>query len=222
MKKTIFTIFFVTLFFLFQLGTVYTQSDVLIGFYTVFIDGFPLEEITLGESPYIYTAFCGEVSYPDNIVVPLKTFLKSLNRATDHAGIDKFDEQNQIVDFHYEKLIFKELKYCQYRFIWNLKTNDVSVKIYLALDLGRKKYQFVKEDSYRIGCGYYGYGHYHTGIKQIWVPIAPIARIIWGEKRCIHINGSNLEIPTCLCFPDRDTLFIFTDYLTPSEKKEKN
>lgn len=182
------------------------QSDVLPHYYTITFNGIPLERNSKGGTPYIRIDKPKEEPDPNKILVPLKGI-----RAQFH--LEKFNEKNQTFCFKYLKPanINNKSVTLLYKFIWNLKTNKVYVCISWAPWPAEKNWRILKECTYFIPYGYYGYGLYNTGIKQIWVPIVPLAKILWGDKH--YMKKNNMQLPTCLFFPKNNMLMIFTDEL---------
>jgi hypothetical protein len=174
-----------------------------------------MEKFQKGGSPYIRLNSPSEIHSEGKIVVPLRDLIEyaALDRVNlGDAKIENFDEKNRIVTFRWERWGHLKGKTVdrRYKFTWNLKSGKVFIGMYWS-PFDEKKWRLLRNLSLTIPYGYYGYGWRGAGDKKlIWVPIVPLAKILWGEKRWLPLQ--KLEIPTCLHFPNK--LMIFTSELT--------
>lgn len=182
-------------------------SEVFPYYYNVCIDGHSLTHIKKGGIPYIRVDNPDEKPNPNKILVSIVDIVSVCN-------VEKFNEKDQTVQFQYWNYgnINNQMVTLLYKFAWNFKTCKVSFRISWAPWPSEKVWKVLKHSEYYIPYGYYGYGFNKTGEKQIWIPVVPFAELIWGKKR--YIKEYNLQIPTYLFFPKRNTLMIFTGRLT--------
>jgi len=167
--------------------------------YTIIIDGKEMEK-SEDAIPYIRREKNDKYGKP---VVPLDTFFASITHSGMHPGIDKFDKEKQTVYFHYNLML--QNKFRIIKIIWNLKTDNVSVKIYKST-LNQDKTTLITQYTKTVTHGYYGAG-WNCKKNYIWVPVIDLAKILFGEQR----KEREQVFPTCIDFYNSNTVMIFTD-----------